>query len=404
MRNVQNFFLFFIALNFILMYGCNDTETVEPPVNSEQFGPYWEMHIASDSLITHHYGFELAVSNGQITGNAEILDTNDRHNGTVSGTIVGDSIKATVDFLLNIYDFKFSGSKSNSIISGKLIFTGLAESAQDTLDVNLVNTLNYALSFGEPSPPNPYLFKTIYSTSSPSGPPVIFVHGMGGRLEVWDSLLSRLTPEFKSRHNVYAYQYNWQDSVMINGRVLRDSVAANNLIDPIIVAHSMGGLVSRAYIASGGEITKLVTLGTPHLGSALANALFIRADLNTPGPKDMKPNGQFITDMKTNTVDVAHRNKYYCIAGRMGGHYDSTSRQWIWNEPYYKDIQNGIVCIGWRLLLPYGNNDGLVNEWSSLFEGGGINLVFKSPQLYIDHQHLIYPGVAPNIENYINGL
>lgn len=41
----------------------------------------------------------------------------------------------------------------------------------------------------------------------------------------------------------------------------------------IIVAHSMGGLVARAYLASHGEgrIAHVITLGTPHHGTALAN-------------------------------------------------------------------------------------------------------------------------------------
>ena len=125
------------------------------------------------------------------------------------------------------------------------------------------------MNFGDPAPLNPYLFNTVFTTPDPTGPPVIFVHGMGGSIAEWEGILSNLTAEFKSRHNVYTYQYNWQDSLMINGRVLRDSVAAHGLADPILIAHSMGGLVSRAYVANGGQITKLVTLGTPHLGTAL---------------------------------------------------------------------------------------------------------------------------------------
>lgn len=42
-----------------------------------------------------------------------------------------------------------------------------------------------------------------------------------------------------------------------------------------IVAHSLGGLVSRAYVQSGGgasTLSRLVTIGTPHLGSWAANA------------------------------------------------------------------------------------------------------------------------------------
>lgn len=393
-----------LILSSFIVFGCSDpAEPVE--TTTIDFSPYWEMHIGNDSVITHHYAFELAVSNGIITGTAELIDTNNRHNGTVSGTIVSNAIRATVDFDVQEYDFRFEGTKLDNLISGKLIFTGISDfdnAGKDTLDAVLVNTFNNALNFGDPAPLNPYLFNTVFTTPDPTGPPVIFVHGMGGSIAEWEGILSNLTAEFKSRHNVYTYQYNWQDSLMINGRVLRDSVAAHGLADPILIAHSMGGLVSRAYVANGGQITKLVTLGTPHLGTALANILFLKPDLNTPGPKDMKPAGQFITGMQTNKLDVANRSKYYCIAGRMGGHYENN--QWVWNEPYYKDALNGIVCIGWQLLLPYGKNDGLVNESSALFDGGGVNLVFPTPQLYIDHMHLVYPALAPDVMSYINGL
>jgi triacylglycerol esterase/lipase EstA (alpha/beta hydrolase family) len=41
----------------------------------------------------------------------------------------------------------------------------------------------------------------------------------------------------------------------------------------IILAHSMGGLVARAYLRDHGcaHIAKVITLGTPHRGTALAN-------------------------------------------------------------------------------------------------------------------------------------
>lgn len=395
-------FLLFIV-NYFLISGCSDNSV--PVSNNTYFSPYWEMHVGNDSVITHHYGFVLAVTDGQITGTAEIIDTVARNSGTVAGTIINNAITATVNFDTDAYDFKFEGTKSDLIISGKLIFTSVQEpgkdAGKDTLDVNLVNTFNQALNFGEPAPPNPYLFNPVFITPTPTGPPVIFVHGMGGSIAEWQGILSILTDDFKSRHNVYTYQYNWQDSLLINGRVLRDSVKANGLVDPILIAHSMGGLVSRAYVANGGQITKMITFGTPHLGTALANILYLKPDLNTPGPKDMKPNGQFITEMQTNKYDVANRSKYYCIAGRMGGHFESN--KWVWNEPYYKDALNGIVCTGWQLLLPYGKNDGLVNETSALFESGGVNLPLPA-QLYIDHMHLVYPALAPDIMNYINGL
>ena len=41
----------------------------------------------------------------------------------------------------------------------------------------------------------------------------------------------------------------------------------------MIVAHSMGGLVARAYLRrhGGAQVARVITLGTPHHGTALAN-------------------------------------------------------------------------------------------------------------------------------------
>ncbi len=398
----MNKLFLYLAISCFLISGCGDDDN---PVTNADYDRYWELHIGNDTALTHHYALDIAFNNGQLTGTIEIIDSSSRHNGTLEGTVNGFAVAVNADFPdIHDYDFRFQGTRADDIIAGKLFFINAPRSASDTLDVALVNSFNQALNFGPPAQPNSFLFKIIFTTPAPTGPPVIFVHGMGGTLETWDSLLANLDAGFKSRHNVYSYQYDWQDSLMICGRRLKDFVTSYGLTDPILIAHSMGGLVSRAYVANGGQITKLVTLGTPHLGSALANIVFLRADLNTAGPKDMIPDGQFITGMQTNALDVANRNKYFCIAGQMGGHFESNPHRWVWNEPYYKDISNGIVCTGWKLLLPYGNNDGLVNEWSSLFEGGGVNLVFPTAQLYIDHQHLIYPSVAPTILNYINGL
>ena len=192
---------------------------------------------------------------------------------------------------------------------------------------------------------------------------------------------------------------------MINGRILRDSVTAKGLVNPILVAHSMGGLVSRAYVASGGQITKMVTLGTPHRGTFLASLLFIKPELNTPGPQDMQIYGHFVTSMLTNSLDLANRNKYYCIAGQMGGHFETTYPfKWVWNEPYYTDLLNGLLCTSWKILLPFGRNDGLVNLSSAFFDAGGVNLPFSAPVLYVDHMHLVAPKLAPEIFNYINAL
>lgn len=390
-----------LALLIIFISGCNNDSVTNG--NNSGAVTYYELPIGSDSSLSHYYGLAFSENSGTVTGTTEIFDTISKQSGTLSGTVNGNSYLLNAGFGNNQFDFGFSGTKSNNFIGGKLVFT---HSSSDTHNVALLYSSTKVLNYGDSASTNPYLLTTVFTTPNPTGPPVIFVHGMGATIAEWDSLFISLDAGFKSRHNVYAYQYNWQDSIMINGRILKDSVTSKGLVNPILVAHSMGGLVSRAYVASGGQITKLVTLGTPHTGTPLANVLFIKPDLDKPGPQDMKPQGHFITSMLINSLDVANRDKYYCIAGEMGGHFETAYPfSWVWNEPYYKSVMNGMVCTGWKLLLPYGKNDGLVPLWSAFFEGSnGVHLPFPTPQLYVDHMHLVGPQEAPVISNYINAL
>jgi len=402
-------FILSLAVFCLLFSGCQ-TDSLGPGY-SDDFGPYWDLPIddsgeslVNDSSLTHHYGLEIIVSNGVVTGSVELIDSVSRNIGILNGTKNGNLIILNAVFTAIQYNFEFTGTKTDNIIAGKFIFKN---PLSDTLDVTLLSANKKVFDFGTAPPPNPYMLKTIFTTPNPTGPPVVFVHGMGATIAEWNSLLNSLDANFKSRHNVYCYQYNWQDSIMINGRILKDSIIAKGLVNPILIAHSMGGLVSRAYIANGGQITKLITLGTPHRGTELVKLLFVVPSLNTPGPQDMNTSGGFIQNMLINTLDLQNRNKYYCIAGEMGGHFQYLPLpvRWVWNETYYKDVMNGIVCTGWKLLKPFGPNDGLVNVTSALFyDGSGVNLPFPSSQLYIDHMHLVTPVQAPLIFNYIKNL
>lgn len=99
--------------------------------------------------------------------------------------------------------------------------------------------------------------------------------GPGAR-SFYQALIDRLESQgFILNENLFISHYDWRNPV---------SDAATNYLKPAIekakqktgsdkvdiVAHSMGGLVSRAYIQSpgyGGDVDQLITLGTPHLGA-----------------------------------------------------------------------------------------------------------------------------------------
>lgn len=117
-------------------------------------------------------------------------------------------------------------------------------------------------------------------------PPIVFVHGWnGGNFRDWSC--SQVGPRvyFEQIDNLllnadYYVEYAQLNSstcytppVEANVTFLRSAIhrakTATNQQHVILIAHSMGGLVSRAYIEGtdyGNDVLQLFTFGTPHLG------------------------------------------------------------------------------------------------------------------------------------------
>lgn len=382
---------FFITLGIVFLYGCSDT-TVTP--GSSGITGHYECPIGSNSELSHYLTLNLSQSGNNLTGNIKTTDIVKIHTGSITGTNDGTNVTLNADIDSTQYDFTFIGTVSsgnNNEISGKLNFTG----HPDTLLV----TSSKITAGGLTASVNPYIFQTDYESPNPSGPPVVFVHGMGTTLHEWDSLIVSLDSAFKSRHNVYRYQYDWLTHIETNGIILKDSVNAKGLVNPIFIGHSMGGLVSRAYVKNGGTLVKLITLGTPNYGSPLAYLKFMDSTLAYPGPQDLEPTSIFLAELNSNPVDISQRNKYYTTAGRMGGSFSGTPPKWTWNEVYYSSF----IKEGWYVMkqfYPTRDNDGLVSENSALFDNGGTNNPI-SVQLWVDHMDESFPVISSGMFQYI---
>lgn len=133
--------------------------------------------------------------------------------------------------------------------------------------------------------------------------PLILIHGWNPdgvpgapTPEGWGAFLSffRQTGSLTSKYKPYYFSYfsNIPGVPILEiARHLRDALDIKNANDPnfgdkplVILAHSMGGLIARSFMQQynqrqgafanklGGErVVKLITLGTPHHGSPLAN-------------------------------------------------------------------------------------------------------------------------------------
>ena len=106
-------------------------------------------------------------------------------------------------------------------------------------------------------------------------PPVLLLHGYGCNSGYWAQLGPMLDAARISHAAVDLEPVLGaiDDYLPIVERALDALCAQTNASQVVIVAHSMGGLVARAYIRTHGAdcIAHVFTLGTPHHGTCLAN-------------------------------------------------------------------------------------------------------------------------------------
>lgn len=109
-----------------------------------------------------------------------------------------------------------------------------------------------------------------------STPPVILVHGLYHNASAWVFFRRRL--QAAGFHNVYAISYwSFRANFFSISKKLEQRIEEAAQQCPgqgiYIVGHSLGGLLTRHYMATGArrkEVLAAVTLGAPHKGSRLA--------------------------------------------------------------------------------------------------------------------------------------
>ena len=157
-----------------------------------------------------------------------------------------------------------------------------------------------------------------------------------------------------------------------------------------IIGHSMGGLIARRYIYERpGTVVGLVTLGTPHQGSPLANNFtwvgrFIGAE---KAILDLKPQRMksFNTKYPVKDAPLALNGKIYTIEGDA----DGDTMGW-----------GGELALGWEILhsIYMVDSDGLVPKGAAKI-AGAIHLM-----TYNDYDHYMLvrkPDVAETACRYL---
>jgi triacylglycerol lipase len=107
-------------------------------------------------------------------------------------------------------------------------------------------------------------------------PPIILVHGLYHNVSAWTLYRRRL--KAAGFTNIYVMGYSsWNqtfDQLLKNlGQLLAEVRERFPDQPPILIGHSLGGLLSRALVQSvesSAKIAGVITLGTPHQGSKMA--------------------------------------------------------------------------------------------------------------------------------------
>jgi pimeloyl-ACP methyl ester carboxylesterase len=146
---------------------------------------------------------------------------------------------------------------------------------------------------------------------------------------------------------------------------------------PVIVAHSMGGLVAREalrllamrnpQLPPDAIIGRLVTLGTPHLGSKLASLSYLPVCASA---RDLRKSSRFIRRLNDSADEKRLRSRYYLAAGTMGYYYKCV----VWDGeecsvevPVWRDSYSDAIKATYMVLRK--PNDGIVERRSALIIG-----------------------------------
>ncbi len=208
--------------------------------------------------------------------------------------------------------------------------------------------------------------KMQYSTPGalPSSKILLLVHGWTARPKVWTEFIEKIQQETDLPYTeIWTFGYNSSWGIQQNAEILAQNIVSfSNAAKIDIVAHSMGGLVSRSMIEQYGGadfIRKLITIGTPHKGSPLAVSRYLLGEIVKTSGNDedyilYNHVSQGFMDLNTNSSFIKQMEKmespplpYYAIA--------ATNEPSLWQQVsglILSGPDDGIVAVSSALGVP----------------------------------------------------
>lgn len=185
---------------------------------------------------------------------------------------------------------------------------------------------------------------------------LIMIHGWLGSPERWVDFVPKIMASSEVNYtNYWTYGYNSSFGIDMNGELFANAIQeASNGAHIDIVGHSMGGLVSRAALENHNaedNVNSLTTLGTPHLGSLLAqNSHVINFLIATAPPfvsfphnesmegyNDMDPESSFIIQLANNPEPAIPYHLIACV--------NNPDKWWLSNSWMLPGPDDGIVTV-----------------------------------------------------------
>lgn len=130
---------------------------------------------------------------------------------------------------------------------------------------------------------------------------IVLLNGWMSRRFSMYILKSRLE---KEGYEVHVPNLGWNVmSIQRSARKLSEYNQVHNIYKPILIGHSLGGLVA-SYYAQSNRTEKVIALGTPFAGSSFAKLSL------TPGLSECKANSKFLKSLKLpqNLISIHSKN------------------------------------------------------------------------------------------------
>jgi triacylglycerol lipase len=233
-----------------------------------------------------------------------------------------------------------------------------------------------------------FVFNTVEATVD-RNVPFIYVHGVGAPYQLF-TLVSSLPKTFKKLgRTLYVAQTPATASIASSAEILEQEIKRLVSKGPyILIGHSMGGLVARAFLSHSPVASKclaLVTVSTPHSGSPVADWALtllgrtqkIQSDFN-PSLEEMEivqnllslvmqwteGNIQVLKELTTTYMQEEFPKLY---PRRSGVQYFSIGHYIPYPQAYYSQIPYLLAAHRINMYAGYNNSDGPVPIESSRY-------------------------------------